>query len=86
MIHSNGPHWTTLCDLSTKNISTKFQHNLRDCLGEEVKNGKNAQKFIKKYKKIAAPPVEQIKVWGFPVVSQCNFKAIGLALLEEKIF
>ena len=36
--------------------------------------------------KIAAPPVEQIKVWEFPEVSLCNFKAIGHAVSEKKIF
>ena len=43
------------------------------------------QKFIKKYKNIAAPPGEQIKAQASPGMSLCDFEAIGQAV-SEKIF
>jgi hypothetical protein len=45
-----------------RNIPTKFDNNQTIGFREEVENSKNAQKLIKKLKKIAAPPAEQIKV------------------------
>ena len=61
-IQSNITWWTTLRDLATRNISTKFQHTLHNGSGEEVENGKNMQKFLKKLKKIAGPRAEEIKI------------------------